>query len=95
MAICHVVVSWTDHKGGTGEARTGEVQKTGLYYVGGGVNDSKIGNMAPRSRGFSITRNKGRKFDIRFHLQGMSPFPSTAYLTQQQTCSVGPTGIDI
>ena len=85
MAVCHALVSWTDHKDGTGEVRTGEVQKTGRYYLGGGggVNDSKIENMAPCSRGFSTDRNKGRKFNIRFHLKGMSPFASTPDLTQQ------------
>ena len=61
MAVCHALVSWTDHKGGTGEVRTGEVQKTGRYYVGGvggggRVNDSKIENMAPRSRGFQYRK---------------------------------------
>ena len=72
MAVCHAPVSWTDHKGGTVEVRTAEAQKTGRYYVGGGrvgVNDSKIENMAPRSRGFSTKRNKGRKFNIRFNLK--------------------------
>jgi hypothetical protein len=86
MAVCHAHVSWTDHKGGSGDVRTGEVQKNRAllrgWGWGWGVNDSKIENMAPRSRGSGRERNKGRKFNIRFDLKRMSPFAATADLTQ-------------
>jgi hypothetical protein len=60
-----------------------------ITWVGGGVvNDSEVENMAPRSGGYSTKRNKGRKFNIRFHLQRMSPFPATADITFTENVSI-------
>ena len=36
MAVCHPLVIWTDQKGGTGEVRTGEVQKNRALLRGWG-----------------------------------------------------------
>lgn len=69
MAVCHALVSRTDHKGRMGDVQTGEIQKNRVLLLGG-VNDSKTENMAPRPPGFRYKkRQAGRKFKIRFHLK--------------------------
>lgn len=42
MAVCHALVSRTDHKGRMGDVQTGEIQKNRVLLLGG-VNDRKHG----------------------------------------------------